>query len=59
MRRIVLLTCSCACWQGVYYYFYQLFRDRAELLAQRRSERGQGSEQVAMVESLVVAALAG
>ncbi|PKA63120.1 Peroxisomal nicotinamide adenine dinucleotide carrier [Apostasia shenzhenica] len=45
--------------QGVYYYFYQIFRDRAEdaALAQLRNGIGDGS--VGMLQSLVVAALAG
>lgn len=48
-----------ACSQGVYYYFYQMFRDQAERIAQQRKARGEGSGQVGMVESLIVAAMAG
>ncbi|THU54392.1 hypothetical protein C4D60_Mb10t24600 [Musa balbisiana] len=45
--------------QGVYYYFYQIFRDRAERSAQDRWRKGIGDGSVGMFQSLVVAALAG
>ena len=45
--------------QGVYYYFYQIFRDRAERSAQDRWRKGIGDGSVGMFRSLVVAALAG
>ncbi len=47
------------CVQGVYYYFYQVFRNQAEKLALRRKKRGKGDGTVGMFGSLVVAALAG
>ncbi|KAK1320230.1 Peroxisomal nicotinamide adenine dinucleotide carrier [Acorus calamus] len=45
--------------QGVYYYFYQIFRNRAEVAAQNRWKRGIGDGSVGMFSSLVVAALSG
>ncbi|CAL9769521.1 unnamed protein product [Musa acuminata subsp. burmannicoides] len=45
--------------QGVYYYFYQIFRDRAERSAQDRWRKGIGDGSVGMFQSLAVAALAG
>uniref|UniRef100_A0A1D1XS34 Mitochondrial substrate carrier family protein Q n=1 Tax=Anthurium amnicola TaxID=1678845 RepID=A0A1D1XS34_9ARAE len=45
--------------QGVYYYFYQIFRSRAENAALDRWNRGIGDGSVGMFESLVAAALSG
>ncbi|KAL5217784.1 hypothetical protein ABZP36_018468 [Zizania latifolia] len=45
--------------QGVYYYFYQIFRSRAEAAALQRSRRGVGDGSVGMLQSLTVAALSG
>lgn len=45
--------------QGVYYYFYQIFRSRAELEAIQRRKRGIGDGSVGMFTSLLVAALSG
>ncbi|ONL96317.1 Peroxisomal nicotinamide adenine dinucleotide carrier [Zea mays] len=45
--------------QGVYYYFYQIFRNRAEARALERSRRGLGDGSVGMLQSLTVAALSG
>ncbi|XP_052310817.1 peroxisomal nicotinamide adenine dinucleotide carrier-like isoform X4 [Populus trichocarpa] len=45
--------------QGVYYYFYQVFRDRAEAIAREQKMNGIGDGSVGMLSSLVVAALAG
>jgi adenine nucleotide transporter 17 len=45
--------------QGVYYYFYQVFRDRAEAVAREQKMNGIGDGSVGMLSSLVVAALAG
>lgn len=45
--------------QGVYYYFYQLFKDEAEAIALRRKRRGAGDGTTGMFSSLIVAALAG
>ncbi|XP_057981714.1 peroxisomal nicotinamide adenine dinucleotide carrier [Malania oleifera] len=45
--------------QGVYYYFYQIFRNRAEATALEHSKKGIGDGSVGMFSSLVVAALSG
>lgn len=45
--------------QGVYYYFYQVFRNEAEAIALRRKKKGTGDGTVGMFSSLIVAALAG
>ncbi|CAI0443526.1 unnamed protein product [Linum tenue] len=45
--------------QGVYYYFYQIFRDRAQAKALKRQRKGFGDGSIGMFSSLVVAALAG
>ncbi|KAH6769124.1 Mitochondrial substrate carrier family protein [Perilla frutescens var. frutescens] len=45
--------------QGVYYYFYQIFRNKAESTALERKRNGIGDGSVGMLSSLVVAALAG
>lgn len=45
--------------QGVYYYFYQIFRNKAEDIALERRKRGIGDGSVGMFSSLVVAALSG
>ncbi|GLT43771.1 hypothetical protein SLA2020_177020 [Shorea laevis] len=45
--------------QGVYYYFYQIFRNKAEATALERKRRGIGDGSVGMFSSLVVAALSG
>lgn len=45
--------------QGVYYYFYQIFRNKAEDIALERRKRGIGDGSVGMLSSLVVAALSG
>ncbi|CAA2934562.1 peroxisomal nicotinamide adenine dinucleotide carrier [Olea europaea subsp. europaea] len=45
--------------QGVYYYFYQIFRNKAEAAALARKKKGFGDGSVGMVSSLVVAALSG
>lgn len=45
--------------QGVYYYFYQIFRNKAEAAAIDRKKRGMGDGSVGMLSSLVVAALSG
>jgi adenine nucleotide transporter 17 len=54
--RILIRVCY---FQGVYYYFYQIFRNRAEAKALERSRRGLGDGSVGMFQSLTVAALAG
>ncbi|GFP86303.1 peroxisomal nicotinamide adenine dinucleotide carrier [Phtheirospermum japonicum] len=45
--------------QGVYYYFYQIFRNKAELAAFERKKKGIGDGSVGMLSSLMVAALSG
>ncbi|KAL8462928.1 hypothetical protein ACS0TY_033804 [Phlomoides rotata] len=45
--------------QGVYYYFYQIFRNKAEATALERQKKGNGDGSVGMLSSLVVAALSG
>lgn len=45
--------------QGVYYYFYQVFKNRAEAMAAANKKRGRGDGSVGMLSWLVVAALAG
>jgi len=45
--------------QGVYYYFYQVFRNRAEATALARKKKGLGDGSVGMFASLLVAAFAG
>lgn len=45
--------------QGVYYYFYQIFRNKAEAIAVDRRKRGLGDGSVGMLSSLVVAAISG
>ncbi|XP_010534563.1 PREDICTED: peroxisomal nicotinamide adenine dinucleotide carrier [Tarenaya hassleriana] len=45
--------------QGVYYYFYQVFRNQAEAAALQLKKKGLGDGSVGMLSSLLVAALAG
>ncbi|XP_004490955.1 peroxisomal nicotinamide adenine dinucleotide carrier [Cicer arietinum] len=45
--------------QGVYYYFYQIFRNRAEEAALEKKMLGHGDGSVGMISSLIVAALSG
>ncbi|CAN4114537.1 unnamed protein product [Withania somnifera] len=45
--------------QGIYYYFYQVFKNRAEAIASANKKRGRGDGSVGMLSWLVVAALAG
>ncbi|KAF8031331.1 hypothetical protein BT93_D0500 [Corymbia citriodora subsp. variegata] len=45
--------------QGVYYYFYQVFKNKAEAIAAARKEKGRGDGTVGMFSWLVVAAIAG
>lgn len=45
--------------QGVYYYFYQIFRSRAEKSALSKLERGVGDGSIGVLQSLVAAALSG
>ncbi|XP_027090916.1 peroxisomal nicotinamide adenine dinucleotide carrier-like isoform X3 [Coffea eugenioides] len=45
--------------QGVYYYFYQVFKNKAEAIAAKNMRKGQGDGSVGMFSWLVVAALAG
>ncbi|GAV63565.1 Mito_carr domain-containing protein [Cephalotus follicularis] len=45
--------------QGVYYYFYQVFKNKAEVIAAVRKIKGSGDGTVGMFSWLLVAALAG
>lgn len=45
--------------QGVYYYFYQIFRNKAEAASLERMKKGVGDGSVGMLTSLWVAALSG
>ncbi|XP_061343547.1 peroxisomal nicotinamide adenine dinucleotide carrier [Gastrolobium bilobum] len=45
--------------QGVYYYFYQIFRNKAEAAALEQKRLGIGDGSVGMISSLIVAALSG
>ncbi|KAJ0984080.1 hypothetical protein J5N97_002436 [Dioscorea zingiberensis] len=45
--------------QGVYYYFYQIFRNRAESAALNHLKKGNGDGSVGMFQSLIVAAISG
>ncbi|KAF3446970.1 hypothetical protein FNV43_RR12150 [Rhamnella rubrinervis] len=45
--------------QGIYYYFYQVFKNKAEAIAAARREKGRGDGSVGMFSWLVVAAIAG
>lgn len=45
--------------QGVYYYFYQVFKNKAEAIAAARKEKEHGDGTVGMFSWLVVAAIAG
>lgn len=45
--------------QGIYYYFYQVFKNKAEATAIARKKRGLGDGTVGMFSWLVVAAIAG
>ncbi|CAK9323835.1 unnamed protein product [Citrullus colocynthis] len=45
--------------QGVYYYFYQIFRNKAEVASLERMKAGIGDGSVGMLSSLLVAAVSG
>ncbi|KAL5581622.1 hypothetical protein UlMin_014064 [Ulmus minor] len=45
--------------QGIYYYFYQVFKNRAEAIAAARKLKGRGNGTVGIFSWLVVAAIAG
>ncbi|PPS02121.1 hypothetical protein GOBAR_AA18546 [Gossypium barbadense] len=45
--------------QGIYYYFYQLFKNKAEAIAVVRKHKGRGDGTLGIFSWLVVAALAG
>nr|XP_043609696.1 peroxisomal nicotinamide adenine dinucleotide carrier-like [Erigeron canadensis] len=45
--------------QGIYYYFYQVFKNKAEAIAAANKRKGHGDGTVGMFSWLVVAALAG
>lgn len=45
--------------QGIYYYFYQLFKNKAEAIAAARKRNGRGDGTIGIISWLLVAALAG
>ncbi|KAK1309762.1 Peroxisomal nicotinamide adenine dinucleotide carrier [Acorus calamus] len=45
--------------QGIYYYFYQVFKNKAEAIAITRKRKGLGDGTVGMFSWIVVAAIAG
>ncbi|KAG9160209.1 hypothetical protein Leryth_021083 [Lithospermum erythrorhizon] len=45
--------------QGVYYYFYQIFRNKAQAAALQQKRKGFGDGSVGMLSSLIVAAFSG
>ncbi|KAK9270318.1 hypothetical protein L1049_025896 [Liquidambar formosana] len=45
--------------QGIYYYFYQLFKNKAEATAASNRDQGRGDGTVGMFSWLIVAAIAG
>lgn len=45
--------------QGVYYYFYQIFRNMAEAAALQKKELGVSDGSVGMLSSLLTAASSG
>ncbi|XP_004300061.1 PREDICTED: peroxisomal nicotinamide adenine dinucleotide carrier-like isoform X1 [Fragaria vesca subsp. vesca] len=45
--------------QGIYYYFYQVFKNKAEAIAAARKLKGRGDGTIGMFSWLTVAALAG
>lgn len=60
MRNWVLFyVLSFSWWQGIYYYFYQVFKNKAEAIAAARKLKGRGDGTIGMFSWLSVAALAG
>lgn len=63
MQHILLcklyLRLSFWSFQGIYYYFYQVFKNKAEAIAAARRDKGRGDGTVGMFSWLVVAAIAG
>ncbi|KAL2906905.1 Peroxisomal nicotinamide adenine dinucleotide carrier [Bienertia sinuspersici] len=45
--------------QGVYYYFYQVFKNKAESIAAARKAKGLGDGNLGMISFLAVAAISG
>ncbi|XP_059634762.1 peroxisomal nicotinamide adenine dinucleotide carrier-like isoform X3 [Cornus florida] len=45
--------------QGIYYYFYQVFKNKAEAIAVARRKKGRGDGTVGIFSWLLVAAIAG
>ncbi|TQD80783.1 hypothetical protein C1H46_033663 [Malus baccata] len=45
--------------QGIYYYFYQVFKNKAEAIAIARRAKGRGDGTIGMFSWLLVAAFAG
>ena len=53
------INCTCHLPQGVYYYFYQVFKNKAVAIAAARKAKGLGDGNVGMISWLAVAAIAG
>lgn len=53
------LTIFFLCCQGIYYYFYQVFKNKAVAIAAAHRDKGRGDGTVGMFSWLVVAAIAG
>ena len=47
------------CCQGIYYFFYQVFKNKAVAIAAARKVKGHGDGTVGMFGWLIVAAIAG
>ncbi|XP_078437910.1 peroxisomal nicotinamide adenine dinucleotide carrier-like [Wolffia australiana] len=45
--------------QGIYYYFYQIFKNKAEAIAASRKKKGRGDGTAGMMSWLIVAAISG
>ena len=60
--NLVRFNASCLCFsglQGIYYYFYQLLKNKVENVAAARGKKGLGDGTVGMFSWLVIAAIAG
>jgi adenine nucleotide transporter 17 len=54
-----LNACFFKCCQGIYYFFYQIFKNKAVAIAAARKVKGHGDGTVGMFGWLIVAAIAG
>lgn len=53
------LMISFWCCQGIYYYFYQVFKNKAEAIATANRAKGRGDGTVGIFAWIIVAAFAG